>query len=118
MLSGCACLRFKKSLVWGLKEPATSGLVAEWMHFTLVWIIPPTLKNKSVDFLGLMNSATKTVSTSEEYVALLGGCRLNPRSSVSGIVGRTGFTRGVLWLVGFTIPNSAVWIHSRPALRL
>ena len=37
-----------------------NSLVAEWIHFTLFGKILPTYKTKSVDFLGLMNSATKT----------------------------------------------------------
>ena len=37
-----------------------SNLVAEWIHFTLFWIILPTIKTESVNFFGgLMNSATK-----------------------------------------------------------
>ena len=34
-------------------------LVAEWIHFTLFWIILPTIKLKVYTFGGLMNSATK-----------------------------------------------------------
>ena len=35
------------------------NLVAEWIHFTLFWIVLPTIKLKVYTFLGLMNSATK-----------------------------------------------------------
>ena len=36
-------------------------LVAEWLHFTLLGIILPTIKLKVYTFRGLMNSATKIV---------------------------------------------------------
>ena len=37
-------------------------LVAEWIHFTLLGIIVPTIKLKVYTFSGLMNSATKPKS--------------------------------------------------------
>ena len=36
-----------------------SILVAEWIHFTLLGIVVPTIKLKVYTFLGLVNSATK-----------------------------------------------------------
>ena len=48
--------------VWGLEFRVWGGLsglglVAEWIHFTLFWILP-TLNLKVYTFGGLMNSAT------------------------------------------------------------
>ena len=50
-----------------LKPPNSKLLVAEWIHFTLFGIISPTVRTKSIHFLGLMNSATKNF-TPKPYV--------------------------------------------------
>ena len=41
------------------RHPLRLNLVAEWIHFTLLGIIRPTLKQKVYTFGGLMNSATR-----------------------------------------------------------
>ena len=53
-------LSFSAPLVMWLLD----GFVAEWIHFTLLGIILPTIKLKVYTFLGLMNSATKTGKSS------------------------------------------------------
>ena len=49
-------------------------LIAEWIHFTLFWIIPPTIKLKVYTFGGLMNSATRgllhTQASSQVWIYL------------------------------------------------
>ena len=45
--------------------------VAEWIHFTLLGIILPTLKLKVYTFLGLMNAASRNWSILAYKIALL-----------------------------------------------
>ena len=46
-------------------------LVAEWIHFTLVGIILPTIKLKVRTLGGLMNSATKVLASLQGFGALV-----------------------------------------------
>ena len=53
------CRLSKKSRVVARALEMDHSLVAEWIHFTLLGIILPTIKPKVYTFGGLMNSATK-----------------------------------------------------------
>ena len=52
-------------------------LVAEWIHFTLFGIKITHSKNKSVHFLGLMNSATKMLLNN--LARLVKPCEAQPK---------------------------------------
>ena len=47
-------------------------LVAEWIHFTLFWDSSTHYKTEGVNFLGLMNSATKYPTAAKRILGFLG----------------------------------------------